>query len=181
MCDGSTNKDNDPTCGRPLGLKFDLKTCELYIADAYFGLLKTGPNGGVAQKLATEVNGTPFKPEWSAILDGNFVLGSQTTSKNILRYWVRGPRVGQSEIFATTQGHPDNIRRNINREFWVAENSGGRGKAAKFDANGNFMEAIDGLNPIISQAQQFRGSLWIGSIVNHFVGIVRHIPQVLDL
>ncbi|XP_004305212.1 PREDICTED: strictosidine synthase-like [Fragaria vesca subsp. vesca] len=61
LCDGSTNKDNEPICGRPLGLRFDLKTCELYIADAYFGLLKTGPNGGVAQTLATEVNGTPFR------------------------------------------------------------------------------------------------------------------------
>ncbi|KAL6142087.1 hypothetical protein ACLB2K_060370 [Fragaria x ananassa] len=121
------------------------------------------------------LSGLPFANGVAASLDGNFVLVSQTTSKNILRYWVRGPRVGQSEIFATTQSYPDNIRRNINGEFWVAENSGGRGKAAKFDANGNFMEAIGGLNPI-SQAQQFRGSVWIGSIVNHFVGIVHRIP-----
>ncbi|KAL6133256.1 hypothetical protein ACLB2K_065493 [Fragaria x ananassa] len=121
------------------------------------------------------LSGLHFANEVAASLDGNFVLVSQTTSKNILRYWVRGPRIGQSEIFASTQGYPDNIRGNINGEFWVAENSGGIGKATKFDANGNLMEAIDGLNPI-SQAQQFRGSLWIGSIVNHFVGIVHHIP-----
>ncbi|XP_050379464.1 protein STRICTOSIDINE SYNTHASE-LIKE 10-like [Argentina anserina] len=236
LCDGSTNKDNEPTCGRPLGLRFDHQTCELYIADAYFGLMKTGPNGGVARVLATSANGTPFKftndvdinpvtrmvyftdsskvyerRQWessfstgdrtgrlmryhpdsgvvdllmdnlafpngvAASLDGNFVLVTQTTSKNIMRYWVRGPRVGQSEVFATTQGFPDNIRRNINGEFWVAENSNGRGKVAKFDANGNFMEAIDGLNPV-SHAQQFHGNLWIGSIVNPFVGIIRNIP-----
>ena len=108
-------------------------------------------------------------------LDGNFVMVTQTTSKNILRFWVRGPRAGTREVFATTQGFPDNIRRNINGEFWVAENSNGRGKAAKFNANGNFMEAIDGLNPI-SHAQQFHGNLWIGSIVNPFVGIIRNIP-----
>nr|XP_011468465.1 PREDICTED: protein STRICTOSIDINE SYNTHASE-LIKE 10-like [Fragaria vesca subsp. vesca] len=184
LCDGSTNKDNEPTCGRPLGLKFDLKTCELYIADAYFSLLKVGPNGGVAQTLATAVHGIPFRtgrllqynPDFGIVellqsglpfangvvasLVGNFVLVSHTTSKNILRYWVWGPRASQSEIFAITQGYPDNIRRNINGEFWVVANSGRRGKVAKFDANGNFLEAIDGLNPI-SQAQQYHSNLWI--------------------
>ncbi|KAL6195386.1 hypothetical protein ACLB2K_031005 [Fragaria x ananassa] len=59
--DGSTNKDNEPTCGRLLGFRFHPTTCELYIADAYFGLLKTGPNGGVAQRLVTSVNGTPLR------------------------------------------------------------------------------------------------------------------------
>lgn len=238
LCDGSTNKDNEPTCGRPLGLKFHPTTCELYIADAYFGLLKTGPNGGVARQLATSAEGIPFgftnsvdinpvtgmvyftdsstvyqRRNWESSfntgdktgrlmrynpsanrvevllrglsfangvavsLDGNFVLVTQTTSKNILRYWVRGPRAtnsGVGELFAQTQGFPDNINRNINGEFWVAENSNGRGKAAKFDAYGNFMEALDGLNPI-SHAQEFHHNLWIGSIVNPFVGVVRNI------
>ncbi|CAL5333810.1 unnamed protein product [Camellia sinensis] len=35
-------------CGRPLGLRFDKKTGDLYIADAYFGLQVVGPNGGLA-------------------------------------------------------------------------------------------------------------------------------------
>ena len=60
MCDGSTNPDNEPICGRPLGLKFNTATCDLYIADAYFGLVKVGPNGGVAQKLATSADGIPL-------------------------------------------------------------------------------------------------------------------------
>lgn len=60
LCDGSTNKINEPICGRPLGLKFNPTTCELYIADAYFGLLKTGPNGGRPHQLATSAGGVPF-------------------------------------------------------------------------------------------------------------------------
>ena len=60
MCDGSTNPDNEPSCGRPLGLKFNHKTCDLYIADAYFGLLVVGPNGGVAHQVATSAEGVPF-------------------------------------------------------------------------------------------------------------------------
>lgn len=44
-------------CGRPLGLRFRQKTGDLYIADAYLGLLVVGPTGGVATPLVTEVEG----------------------------------------------------------------------------------------------------------------------------
>lgn len=47
-------------CGRPLGLRFDKRTGELYVADAYFGLMKVGPGGGLAASLATEAEGVPF-------------------------------------------------------------------------------------------------------------------------
>ncbi|XAR71175.1 Strictosidine synthase [Bertholletia excelsa] len=46
-------------CGRPLGLRFDKKTGDLYIADAYHGLMVVGPEGGIATSLATYVDGTP--------------------------------------------------------------------------------------------------------------------------
>ncbi|XP_047328365.1 protein STRICTOSIDINE SYNTHASE-LIKE 3-like [Impatiens glandulifera] len=48
-------------CGRPLGLRFDKKTGDLYIADAYFGLLKVGPEGGLATSLTTEAEGIPLR------------------------------------------------------------------------------------------------------------------------
>lgn len=52
---------NEHICGRPLGLRFDKKTGDLYIADAYFGLMKVGPEGGLATSLSTEAEGVPFK------------------------------------------------------------------------------------------------------------------------
>lgn len=51
---------NEHICGRPLGVKFD-KHGNLYIADAYFGLLVMGPNGGVAKPVSSEAEGVPFK------------------------------------------------------------------------------------------------------------------------
>lgn len=47
-------------CGRPLGLRFDKKSGILYIADAYYGLLSVGPEGGVATPLATHIDGEPI-------------------------------------------------------------------------------------------------------------------------
>lgn len=48
-------------CGRPLGLKFDNRTCELYIADAYFGLLRARRGGRAAERVAPGYGGAPFK------------------------------------------------------------------------------------------------------------------------
>ncbi|KAK4796856.1 hypothetical protein SAY86_029182 [Trapa natans] len=47
-------------CGRPLGLRFDKKTGDLYIADAYLGFFVVGPAGGLATPLITEAEGHPF-------------------------------------------------------------------------------------------------------------------------
>lgn len=61
ICDGSTDLEKEPTCGRPLGLKFNKRTCELYIADAYYGLVAVGPDGGLARKLVATAEGLPLR------------------------------------------------------------------------------------------------------------------------
>ncbi|KAI4984600.1 hypothetical protein ZWY2020_017230 [Hordeum vulgare] len=48
-------------CGRPLGLRFHLKSGYLYIADAYKGLMRVAPGGGEATVLVTEVDGAPLR------------------------------------------------------------------------------------------------------------------------
>ncbi|MQL86027.1 hypothetical protein Taro_018561 [Colocasia esculenta] len=61
VCDDSTNPALEDRCGRPLGLMFNRVTGDLYIADAYFGLLMVGPAGGPATQLAIAAEGTPFR------------------------------------------------------------------------------------------------------------------------
>ncbi|KAJ6967924.1 protein STRICTOSIDINE SYNTHASE-LIKE 2 isoform X2 [Populus alba] len=48
-------------CGRPLGSCFDETHGDLYIADAYMGLLRVGPEGGLATTIATHAQGIPFR------------------------------------------------------------------------------------------------------------------------
>ncbi|KAF8688746.1 hypothetical protein HU200_042225 [Digitaria exilis] len=50
----------ESVCGRPLGLQFHRKSGELYVADAYLGLLKVPPGGGLARVVASEAGGEPF-------------------------------------------------------------------------------------------------------------------------
>ncbi|KAF8660131.1 hypothetical protein HU200_057689 [Digitaria exilis] len=51
----------ESSCGRPLGLRFHNSSGNLYIADAYMGLMRVGPNGGEATVLATEAGGVPLR------------------------------------------------------------------------------------------------------------------------
>jgi sugar lactone lactonase YvrE len=52
--------DAEDVCGRPLGLQFNVRTGDLYIADAYHGLLRVGPAGGEAKVLAAKAEGGAF-------------------------------------------------------------------------------------------------------------------------
>ncbi|MBA0687615.1 hypothetical protein Goari_015130, partial [Gossypium aridum] len=61
LCDGIRDSNIKPICGRPLGLKFNTQTYHLYIADAYFGLLVVGPNGGMGIRLVISTKVVPFK------------------------------------------------------------------------------------------------------------------------
>ncbi|XP_059639506.1 strictosidine synthase-like [Cornus florida] len=61
VCDGTSNPDMGPLCGRPLGLGFNYRTGELYITDAYYGLMVAGTNGRLATQLATSAEGVPFR------------------------------------------------------------------------------------------------------------------------
>ncbi|OIT03566.1 PREDICTED: protein STRICTOSIDINE SYNTHASE-LIKE 2-like [Nicotiana attenuata] len=60
-CEGfHDHTDTEHRCGRPLGMEFDENGGDLYIADAYLGLLVVGPNGGLATKVAKMAEGVPF-------------------------------------------------------------------------------------------------------------------------
>ncbi|CAM0874351.1 unnamed protein product [Alopecurus aequalis] len=48
-------------CGRPLGVQFHHKTGNMYVADAYKGLMRVGPGGGEATVLFNEVGGMPLR------------------------------------------------------------------------------------------------------------------------
>ncbi|CAL5014020.1 unnamed protein product [Urochloa decumbens] len=73
----------ESSCGRPLGLRFHVDSGDLYIADAYMGLMRVGPNGGEAEVLATEANGKPMRLTNSVDIDqvtGNVYFTDSSTT-----------------------------------------------------------------------------------------------------
>ncbi|KAL6528044.1 Protein STRICTOSIDINE SYNTHASE-LIKE 13 [Orobanche hederae] len=170
----------EPRCGRPLGLRFDRKSGDLYIADAYYGLVVVGPEGGLATPLATQAGGEPIlfandldihdngsifftdtsnrynrMNHFFILLEGeatgrllrydpptrtthvvlkglafpngvqlskdqSFLLYTETTNCRIMKYMLKGPKNGSTEVVANLPGFPDNIRINEKGDFWVA-------------------------------------------------------------
>lgn len=91
---------NEHVCGRPLGLRFNKKTGDLYIADAYFGLMKVGPEGGVATSLATAAEGVPltFTNDLDIDDEGNVYFtdsSSQYQRRNFMQLVFSGENGGR--------------------------------------------------------------------------------------
>lgn len=62
VCDGLADFSTlQATCGRPLGLGFNHQTGELYAADAYFGLVKVGSDGGSPTQLVGAAQNNSFR------------------------------------------------------------------------------------------------------------------------
>ncbi|KAH9627516.1 hypothetical protein KSS87_016230 [Heliosperma pusillum] len=96
-CDGVDGIPKEKECGRPLGIRFDMRTCELYIADSSFGLMKVGPKGGVASSLATMVHGVPFVFLNSLDIDfvNNVIYFSETSTN--YPHWKAGDAINNGD------------------------------------------------------------------------------------
>ena len=61
ICEGPhDHHQTEHICGRPLGLIFHKTSGDLYIADAYMGLLRVGAEGGLATPVVSQVQGVPL-------------------------------------------------------------------------------------------------------------------------
>ncbi|TYG96572.1 hypothetical protein ES288_A11G361600v1 [Gossypium darwinii] len=140
LCDGTRDSNVEPICGRPLGLKFDSRTCHLYIADAYFGLLVVGPNGGTAIRLAiSAANGAPFKftngldidtstgmvyfTDSSALFqrrDADFLISSGGRTGRLLKY---NPYNGDVSVLYDGLAFPNGVAFSANNSFLLVNES----------------------------------------------------------
>ena len=61
LYDGVIDPNLGPTCGRPFRFSFNNFNGVLYIVDAFLGLFKVGPEGGLATLIAKSAGAVPFK------------------------------------------------------------------------------------------------------------------------
>jgi len=81
-------------------------------------LLVYDPAAGQARTLLAGLN---FANGVAVAHDQTSVLVNETASYRVLRYWVAGPRQGQSEpVIEGLPGFPDNLSAGLNGRYWVA-------------------------------------------------------------
>lgn len=76
-----------------------------------------------SKKVTVLLRGLAFANGVAMSRDRSFVLVAETTTGKMIRYWLKGPNAGKSDVFAELPGYPDNVRRNSEGEFWVAVHS----------------------------------------------------------
>ncbi|KAL3511167.1 hypothetical protein ACH5RR_030568 [Cinchona calisaya] len=128
LCDGiipGKNLELAANCGRPIGLEFNHKTGDLYITDAYNGLMVVGPDGGIATQLTSldgipndvldavdvdPVTGTVFYTdlgsEFLKIKNLTAFLLSGDTSGRLLKY---DPKTGQRTVVLRGLSGPNGV------------------------------------------------------------------------
>jgi sugar lactone lactonase YvrE len=76
---------------------------------------------GLAAEVSVLLDGLQFANGVALAPDGSFVVVAETAAYRLLRYWVTGPRAGESEVFADNlPGFPDNVATGTDGLFWVA-------------------------------------------------------------
>ena len=102
-------------------------------------LFSFDPRSGSLQVRAKDLafaNGVALGP------DEEFVLVNETAAARITRHWLKGPKIGTTDIFIENlPGYPDNISFNGRGIFWVAL-VGPRSKALEDQATSPFMRKV---------------------------------------
>ncbi|CAO2175175.1 unnamed protein product [Urochloa humidicola] len=236
----------ESSCGRPLGLRFHNNSGNLYIADAYMGLMRVGPKGGEATMLATEAGGVPLRftngvdvdqvtgdvyftdssttytraqhemvtgmrdstgqimrynrrtnkvtvlqsgvtyPNGIAIsVDRTHLIVALTGPCKLMRYWIRGPNAGTSELFTDLPGYPDNVRPDGNGGYWVAlhrekyenprDKDGSHLIAIRIGAEGERLQEMRGPKDVrpTEAVEKEDGKIYLGSVELPYVSIVK--------
>ncbi|KAH0762673.1 hypothetical protein KY290_018746 [Solanum tuberosum] len=243
ICNGTNDPISQISCGRPYGVGFYNKTGDLYITDAYYGLLVVTPSGGLATPLVTSFEGRPFAfldsldidqeegiiyfVDAGAIFrtsnrflialsgdtigrlfkydiatkqvtlllsklsgvalskDKSYLLVSEAIGKRITRFWLEGAKANSSDVFTNIDGNPDNIKRTVSGNFWVAVvsvklklliiptivSTGQRmNQLGEVVETRDFTAQYKSLNGI-TEVQEYNDKLYIGSLDQNFIGV----------
>ncbi|KAK8750353.1 hypothetical protein OTU49_014787 [Cherax quadricarinatus] len=89
-----------------------------FLSDPSGRLLRFDPktkSNTVLVKNVHFANGVQLSP------DHEFILFCETFKNRVIRYWLKGPKAGQTEVFVDRlPGMPDNIRSNKNGGYYVS-------------------------------------------------------------
>ncbi|GKA63713.1 strictosidine synthase-like 12-like protein [Tanacetum coccineum] len=166
LCDGTNDSNLGPICGRPLALSFNYRTSDLYITDAFFGLLVVGFNGGLATQLS---GGGP-----TVGIDQHHVLVPEYLNNSIKRYWLQGLKIGTNEAFLTNCGSVKNIKRAVNAgEYWVATMLLSEAQALRVNESAKVLQTVSltqFMNVTVTVVQENNNALYVGSSHTNFVG-----------
>ncbi len=89
-------------------------------------LMEHGPHGRIlkydprAKQTTTVLEGLSFANGVALSRDGSYLLIAETGTYRVLKHWLAGPKIGQTEtLLENLPGFPDNINGNPDGTFWM--------------------------------------------------------------
>ncbi|KAF9626473.1 hypothetical protein IFM89_034407 [Coptis chinensis] len=196
VCDGSTDPSLESICGRPLGLQFNNAACELYIADAYFGLMSVGKNGGAATQLGSSAEGNTYVSLSGDMRKVMKYDPRRTSDRVVERSKVcQWSCIKQGLYIRTLVGEtgalraPHNIKRNARGDFWVALNDGqstpsytDKTIGVRVDDQGRHLESLhgNGYTESVSEINEYNGIFSVGSVVTPYLTIFSMLDRLCN-
>jgi sugar lactone lactonase YvrE len=116
--------------------------------------------------------------------DRSHLIVALTGPCKLMRYWIRGPKAGTSELFADLPGYPDNVRPDGKGGYWVAlhrekyELPFGKNShlvAIRIGAEGEKLQEMRGPKDVrpTEAVERADGTIYLGSVELSYVSIVR--------
>lgn len=90
-------------------------------------LFRRNPDGRVECLL----DGLQFANGLALATDESFIIIAETAGRQLRRYWLKGSKAGQSQVFAELPGFPDNLSMSADGLIWVAMASSSNPMLAK--------------------------------------------------
>lgn len=108
-------------------MKFSAKDNGGTLAASLLDIMEHGGHGRLlvydpgTGKATTLIAGLQFANGVAVSPDQSFVLVNETGNYRVIKYWLKGPKKGSSEIIISNlPGFPDNISTGMSNRFWVA-------------------------------------------------------------
>lgn len=126
-------------------------------------ILEMKPTGGIYcydpnTKITTTIsNGNYFGNGLEISEDESYILVSETSKYRIMKYWIKGEKTGQSEVFIDNlAGFPNNITRRKNGNYWIGFTTKRNDQLDKIHSKIGMKKFVYGLPSFIQpKAEQF--------------------------
>jgi predicted ester cyclase len=116
--------------------------------------------------------------------DGSFVLVNESSAFRVTRYWLTGPKQGESDVFIENlPGQPDGISSDGEGMFWLAVVS--NSLVFGLDMDGNIVNKLYLQKPsgqpygFVTSVQEHEGTLYLGNLADDAIGRLSIIPEPL--
>ncbi|KAK8583945.1 hypothetical protein V6N12_068199 [Hibiscus sabdariffa] len=158
---------------------YDLRDAEKGSAsnDSTGRLLMYNPN---TRRVTVLLKNLPGPSGVAVSQDGSYVLVSNYNANNTIKFWLMGPRADTYDI-VNTQARPNNIQRTLMGDYWQAAAMVKQSTQTlvpigqRINSFGSVIQTANFErwygNNLISEVQEFRGSLYIASPSVDFIGV----------